>query len=174
MSYLRDGERFHTDASGKVVKLDHDGNVIEIIEDGEGVRVGMMMLDGRNPSMRPSMSEPAENGKAVSARDRYIQRLNDSWRNPDRDAYIERLNNSWRNPDAPRDDNEDNWRPGAIPVISMADAQKLRDESYARYCQRLRDGWKTDLSGEHWAGGDVRASQPAYDRHVRNALKDAR
>lgn len=153
MTYLRDGERFHTDATGKVVKLDRDGNVIEIIEDGEGVRVGMMMLDGRNPSM-PSMNKPADRTAVDAARDRYIRRLNDNWRNPD--------------------DDEDNWRPAAIPVMSMADAQKLRDESYARYCQRLRDGWKTDLSGEHWAGGDVRASQPAYDRHVRNALKDAR
>jgi len=102
-------------ADGRWVRA--DGKPDDIVRDGEAVRVPMIMLDGK----------ASIDSQPVSARDRYVKRLNDGWVG------------------AAKQPQPVITAPLPAPVVKpIADASRPGQPTpaYLAYCKRLEDGYR--------------------------------
>ena len=131
---LKDGESFHYDASGRLIgTVDRNGN--EIVEDGQSVRVPMLMMDGARPSAPPAPTFNADHARPRQG----VRSLEDQARSiAARHKMIERTGNAWKKEPAPplKDRFGFAMSPTAEPTLPDASA------AYDRMRERLENRWK--------------------------------
>ncbi len=135
---------------GEIVTYDRDGNVVKsrFAKDGERISVSMLMLDhGRTPApatptFDASQHQPhalprttVDDARSLSARQAYINRLNDGWKQPASTEVDDR-----RRKEVESEEEANKRKAKKTATREEADA------AYDRYRQRLEDGWKNAKS----------------------------
>ena len=151
MTYiLKDGDRIRIDAAGN-----------EIIEDGGSYRKSMVMLDSKPPAPAPTQVLDAsrhkphalprtsvDDARAASARQKYIDRVNDGWRQSASSQLepntVAALAPEFAQEEAAYDKSKqrisNQWKDGK--TVTRADA----DAAWAKRNRQLEDAWKNPKS----------------------------
>ena len=146
---LKDGQRWSIQKDGTVLKLDAD----EIVQDGQAVRVPMIMQDGKAKADTPSEHH---------ARPRQGQTATDSAQvNDARAAYIERQQNAWRDSRPGQQVQQQHQQQQHERQVQQQFQQPVFQQptgdgttsQYRAYCRRLEDGWKERKSHPRVGGG---------------------
>lgn len=132
--YLKDGES---------VTFDREGNIIKrsIAKDGDRVRIGMLMLDTAFKSGVPTLDaahkprqmlmSDVDTAQRLASRQRYVNRLNDAYRQPQ--------------PEAPAVVAARAPAPARLPAPTVTADRSLADAAYQRRNLRLESAWKEPL-----------------------------